>query len=227
MKITRYGWLIAGMGFALILGAVGCQEDGGPAGSVTTPEGVGEALLYPGGQPMHLLHRLDRKLNLSDAQHAAVRVILQRERQAMVQSGVLLQGREAVRAAIAARRDKVGDEIAGLLTPQQQATFTEMRARLQDRLSGGFGQGEVLARELDLSAAQREQVRSLLEDRRGALQEVRARVRAGSLTRPELHRRAVAEREAFRARLETLLTPEQQARFRKLVEEWKRDFHEE
>lgn len=226
MNITRKGWLVVGLGFALALGVVGCQADDGPTGSVTKPETAGEAMLQAGGLPMPLLHRLDRKLNLSDTQRAAVRAILQRERQAMFQSGVPLQGREAVRAAIEARRERVGDEIAGLLTPEQKATFARLRARLRERLAGGFGQGEVLARELGLSAAQQERVRSMLEERHGALREVHAQVRAGTLTRPELRRRAKAEREAFRAQLETLLTPEQQARFRKLAEEWKQDFEE-
>ena len=226
MKMTSKGWWIAGLGFVLALGAVGCQEDGAPAGSVTTPEAAGDALLQAGGLPMPLLHRLDRKLNLSDTQHAAVRAILQRERQAMLRSGVPLQGREAVRAAIAARREEVGDEIRGLLTPEQKTTFARMRDRLRDRMSGGTGHGEVLARELGLSTAQQEQVRSMLEGRRGALREVRAQLRAGTLTRQEFRRRAGAEREAFRAQLETVLTPEQQAHFRKLVEEWKPDLHE-
>jgi Spy/CpxP family protein refolding chaperone len=173
---------------------------------------------------MPLLHRLDRKLNLTASQHSAVFAILKREREAMVASGVFAQGREAVRAAMEARREKVGDEIAGLLTAEQKTTFDALRSRMRERMAGGFGRGEMLTRELGLSAAQQEQLKGMLEARRGTFHEVRQALRAGTLNRAELRQKARAGREAFRTELEGILTPEQRTHFRQMVEEWKKDF---
>lgn len=226
MKRAWKGWLVAGLGVILVVGAIGCQEDGAPAASALAPQGGAEAFLGAGG-PMPLLHRLDRKLNLTDSQHAAVKAILQREREAMKAAGVFQQGHDAVRAALEARRDKVADEIATLLTPEQQATFTAMRARLKERLAGGVGHGEVLTRELGLSPAQQEQLKALMAERRASFQEMRAELRAAAGNKRTAWReRARAEHEAFRTKLEAFLTPEQQAHFRQLVEEWRKDFRE-
>ena len=133
----------------------------------------------------------------------------------MRDSGVAAQGRDAMHAAMQARREKTADEIAALLTPEQQTTFSEMRARMKERLANGFGHGEMLTKELGLTPDQQEKVKAMMAARHTASQGVRTGLRSGNVNRTELRQRFRAEREAFHNELKAILTPDQQVLLQK------------
>lgn len=221
MKTTRNGLLVATLGVILLAGATGCNEDGAAPASVVAPAGQ-SAELRAGGPPMPLLHRLDRALGLSADQRERIRAILAAERETLRRDGVFQKGPEEVRAAMEARREDVARRIEPLLTPDQRERFAALEARLREHLAGGVGHGEVLTRELGLSPAQAEQVKSLLAERRAAMQPLREQFRGeAGAARGALRERFRAERRQFHERLAALLTPEQREKLKALEAEWR------
>ncbi|HEY0159747.1 MAG TPA: hypothetical protein VGF28_20855 [Thermoanaerobaculia bacterium] len=89
-------------------------------------------ILYGGGPgaerfPRALVNRLDRRLDLTDAQRKQVEEIVRR-RHANI--GTLWgQFRPQVRAEV----ERANDEIARVLTPEQRARFEKMRMRILGR----------------------------------------------------------------------------------------------
>jgi hypothetical protein len=83
---------------------------------------------------------------------------------------------------------------------------------------GGPGGGppqlllERLTRELDLDAAQQEQIRAVLRDSRGRVEELQRDVRT----------RFDAEQKTLHDEIRKILTPEQQPRFERIVEQGRR-----
>lgn len=83
----------------------------------------------PGAErfPHALVNRLDRRLDLTDAQRAQVEAIVKRRHQRI--DGIWDAARPQVRAEI----DGANEEIARVLTPEQRARFEKMRMRLHGR----------------------------------------------------------------------------------------------
>lgn len=216
-------WLLAALGLASI-GLVGCQEDESTASALLGAEVSASGDVSVENAPMPLFRRLARQLELTAPQREQVREILKREREAMAASGVFAQGREAVHAAMMERRERVAAEISTLLTPEQKVRFDALQEKFHSRLAGGFGRGEYLVRELDLSVEQQAQLQRLFEEKRASMKEMRGRIHSGKARRGELRPIFRAEREKMHARISELLTPEQRVRFERLVAEWREDF---
>lgn len=71
----------------------------------------------------HLLRRLDRSLDLSDAQEAEVRAIVNRRTQRMFEKS------DELHAALHSEFIAVHTEIARILTPEQRTKFDQMQRR--------------------------------------------------------------------------------------------------
>ena len=74
-----------------------------------------------------MLNRLDRRLDLTDAQRKQVEEILQRRRERI---NAMWSG---VRPAVRAELDATNVEISKILTPEQRSKFERMRMHLGDR----------------------------------------------------------------------------------------------
>ena len=123
--------------------------------------------------------------------------------------------RAKVRELNQARQDK----IRGILTPNQQNKFDELRQRRRDRAGErrrrGQGRGQGLSQALDLSEEQREQLGQLRSEQRERLQALRD---DDSLSPEEKRAKAGELRQAQRARTQEILTPEQREKLSKLRE---------
>lgn len=81
-----------------------------------------------------MVHRLDRKLELTDEQRTQVTQILERRRAAI--TGVRSDTQTRLRAEI----DKANAEIARVLTPEQRAAFETMKMRMGPHGGGHWHQ---------------------------------------------------------------------------------------
>lgn len=211
-QITR----VAALAFG-VLGLVGCQGDDDTTAALLGPEQAPAGQIGGEFAPRPLMRHLARSLELNPTQRTQIGDVLARERDAMIASGVFDRGPEAVRSALRERHERVAAEIAAFLTSEQRVRFEALKERLHERMAGGFGRGEMLARELGLSDEQKEQVVRLVERKREVRREVHSRIRGGDMSRAERRAQFRAERDALHAEIATLLTPEQRARFEALV----------
>ena len=98
---------------------------------------------HDGFGPEKLTNRLTEKLSLTPDQKTQVQQVLERSMPEMKKM------REEHFEARKALRQKVGDQIRGILTPDQQKKFDELRAKMQERMEkrkegggrGRFGGG--------------------------------------------------------------------------------------
>lgn len=167
----------------------------------------------PGG---HGLHALVRGLDLSPDQQAAVRALLERQAEAVRRwRAAHPDATHEERVAFwTAQRTEARAAIEAVLTPEQRERLAERLDRRDDRWGGRHH----LADALDLTDAQRADVRALAERQQAAREAWRAE--HPDATREE---RAAFLREqalAFEAAFTALLTPDQAARYRALRAEW-------
>jgi Spy/CpxP family protein refolding chaperone len=80
-----------------------------------------------------ILRRLDRKLDLTDAQRVRIEEILKRRQKRINDLFV------SVRPVVHAEVEAANDEIARVLTPEQRKTFEEMKLRMHGREHGRRG----------------------------------------------------------------------------------------
>ena len=242
--------ILAALGGTVLGGTVVAAQGPGPGG----PRGRG-----PGGPRAGLALRA---LDLTDAQREQVRQLTQQHRQTRALVERAKAGREAQRQAVeaipfseeqiraamqalaeaqaelAVQQARLQSDIYALLTPEQQQRLQKMREEREGRAKGR--RAGLALRALDLTDAQREQVRQLTQQHREQTRALVERAKAGR----EAQRQAVeaipfseeqiraamqalaeaqAELAVQQARLQSdiyaLLTPEQQQRLQKMREE--------
>ena len=203
---------------------------GGPDG----PGGhMGE---HPGGNPLEML---SKRLNLTEEQKAKIKPIIE---EGMPQIKAI---HEEAMKKIKAVTDGIHEKIKPILTPEQQQKLEDLKKEMQNRPHpwgpGGFhgprggGQGEDanagepggpgkqgvrgggfgdrLIKDLNLTPDQQAKVKPILEDTRSKM---KALHEDSSLTPDQRREKAKEIREANRAKLKEVLTPEQQQKLDQL-----------
>ncbi len=174
------------------------------------------------GPVRDFLQELSEKLNLTDAQKAAIKPILAtevNEIKAVHQDSSL--SNEQKQAKIKEIRDNNREKINALLTPDQQKIFAEMkgdpgnrmREQSQNRLT-------MLAEQLNLTDAQKTAIKPILAKEAN---DIKAVIQDNSLSREQKQTKLSAIREASDTKINALLTPEQQAKWAQLKERAKQE----
>lgn len=169
--------------------------------------------------PQARLARLAEILELDDAQLAAFTVAYTEFRdgvadlRAQVQAGEL--SHEEAREAAAVLREAFEAELQIILTPEQYDLLQEMRQNRPGHSGPHHDQQTPHERwtewltAIGADEAQMTQIFELLDGLHAGMQELRAEVRAGTLTREEARDAAAALRTEFNETLQTILTVEQ------------------
>jgi Spy/CpxP family protein refolding chaperone len=168
------------------------------------------------------MQELSEKLNLTDAQKAAIKPILATEAneiKAVHQDGSL--SNEQKEAKVKEIRDNGREKINALLTPEQQKTFAEMRGPAGSRTREEFqNRLAMLAEKLNLTDEQKTAIKPILATE---VNDIKAVVQDNSLSKEQKQTKISGIREASNKKINTLLTPEQQAKLAQLKEHAKQE----
>ena len=168
------------------------------------------------------LQELSEKLNLSDAQKAAIRPILATEAneiKAIHQDSSL--SNEQKQTKVKEIRDSSREKINALLTTDQQKIFAEMKDQADNRIRERFqNRLTMLAEQLNLTDAQKTAINPILATEAN---DIKAVAQDNSLSREQKQTKIVGIREASDTKKNALLTTEQQAKWAKLKENAKQE----
>jgi Spy/CpxP family protein refolding chaperone len=183
------------------------------------PGNRGPAAHRPAGG---VLQQLSEKLNLTDAQKAAIKPILAAEAneiKAVHQDSSL--STEQKQAKTKEIRDNSREKINALLTPDQQKIFAEMKGETGSRMREQFqNRLAMLAEQLNLTDAQKTAIKPILATEANDIKAVR---QDSSLSSEQKQTKISGIREASDTKINALLTPEQQAKWAKLKENAKQE----
>ncbi len=176
------------------------------------------------------LEAWSQDLNLTPEQLEQLRAIFAAHREALQDARTARReggGDGDLRERMRALRERIHDEIAGVLTPEQLQTLEEARAarhaqgqeeraaQQEARLDRHL---EFLTALLELSAQQTAGVREIVSEARAQVEHVQAMLRDGSLGRRDARERIEEVHASAREAIRNLLDPEQQEIFAALEE---------
>ncbi len=168
------------------------------------------------------LQELSEKLNLTDAQKAAIKPILAtevNEIKAVHQDSSL--SAEQKQAKIKEIRDNNREKINALLTPDQQKIFAEMKGQAGNRMREQFqNRMALLAEKLNLTDAQKAAINPIMATEAN---DIKAVMQDNSLSKEQKQTKISGIREASDTKINALLTPEQQAKWAQLKENAKQE----
>jgi len=168
------------------------------------------------------MQEISEKLNLTDAQKAAIKPILATEAneiKAVHQDGSL--SNEQKEAKVKEIRDNGREKINALLTPEQQKTFAEMRGQAGSRMREEFqNRLAMLAEKLNLTDEQKTAIKPIMATE---VNDIKAVVQDHSHSKEQKQTNIYGIREASNKKINTLLTPEQQAKLAQLKEHAKQE----
>lgn len=170
------------------------------------------------------LNRMARYLDLTDAQRTQIQEILNQHRAEIQEwrSQNPEATREAYREFMSARREEFQADVESLLTPEQVEKLASERRGFRGRLGvRRFGwDAASLARRLDLTESQRDQIEEIWKEHREAITEwMQAHPQA---TREERRAFMAEQFEASISRVEGLLNPRQVRALEDLRSRWQR-----
>jgi Spy/CpxP family protein refolding chaperone len=170
------------------------------------------------------MKELSEKLNLTNAQKAAIEPVLATEAneiKAVHHDGSLSD--EQKQAKIKEIRDNGREKINALLTPEQQKKFAEMKGEAGNRMREGFqNRLAMLAEQLNLTDEQKTTIKPILA---AEANDIKAVHQDNSLSKEQKQTRISEIRDASDKKINSLLTPEQQAKWAQLKEHAKGEHH--
>jgi len=168
------------------------------------------------------LQELSEKLNLTDAQKAAIKPILVTEAneiKAVHQDSSISDGQK--QAKVKEIRDNGREKINALLTPEQQKTFAEMKGQAGSRMREAFqNRLSMIAEKLNLTDEQKTAIKPILVTE---VNDITAVMQDNALSKEQKQSKVSGIREASDTKINALLTPEQQAKWAKLKENAKKE----
>jgi Spy/CpxP family protein refolding chaperone len=228
MKTTRLTAWLGTLVFSLGVGCGSADSAVGTDVSAVTGSAVsGEQLALPDGDgpcardkagpaARSELSQLEALLALSADQISQLQPILDATRTALedlraqVKAGTLSAADAEVQ--VKALHDAQKTKILALLTPEQQAKFTQLR----DHHSGPFDLPRLTAA-LGLSTDQVSQISALMSAAQTEISDVNAQVEAGTLAVADAHTQIDQILQASRTAIQAVLTADQQAELAKLM----------
>lgn len=208
---------LAVLGLSTVVGA-GLSAQAAPASNsglngTNNGQGAGRGR-HKGGRGGLNLRGMAQKLNLTAEQQTQITTILQSSRaqsQGVRQDSSLTeaQTQERVKAIHKASRDAV----MNVLTPAQQ---TQLRQMMAQRRAGKGVNARKMAQELNLSDAQKEQMKSIRQRSTSAIMAVRNDT---SLSPEQKRAQMKTIRTQVKDSIDAILTPEQQAKMQEIQQE--------
>jgi Spy/CpxP family protein refolding chaperone len=163
------------------------------------------------------MRELSEKLNLTDAQKAAIKPILANdanEIKAVRQDGSL--SKEQKMAKVKEIRESSIKQINAILTPDQQEKFAELRGEARQKMrENAENRLAMLTKKLNLTDIQTSAIKPILEAEAAALNALRQDT---ALSKEQKQSRISDIREAANNQINAILTPEQQAKWAELKE---------
>lgn len=209
---------LAVLGLSTVVGA-GLSAQAAPSGNsdlngANNGQGAGRGR-HKGGRGGGMnLRGMAQKLNLTAEQQTQITTILQSSRaqsQGVRQDSTLTaaQAQERVKAIHKASRDAV----MNVLTPAQQ---TQLRQMMAQKRAGKGVNARKMAQELNLSDAQKEQMKSIRQRSTAAIMAVRNDT---SLSPEQKRAQMKTIRTQVKDSIDAVLTPEQQAKMQEIQQE--------
>jgi Spy/CpxP family protein refolding chaperone len=145
------------------------------------------------------MQKLSEKLNLTDAQKTAIELIVANEAKEIKEI-----------------RENSKKQIDAILTPEQQKEFAEIKSEARHRMREHAGDRlEMLTKELNLTDAQTVAIKPIFATEANDIKAVR---QDNSLSKEQKKRRMLDVCKAANEKINTTLTPEQQAKWAELKE---------
>jgi Spy/CpxP family protein refolding chaperone len=204
---------------ALTFGCAVAFAASAPEPNSPAPKNRSTPAQRPAGE---FMRELSEKLNLTDAQKAAIKPILATEAneiKAIHQDSSVSDGQKQVK--IKEIRDSSREKINALLTPEQQKIFAEMKGQAGSRAREAFhNRLAMLAEKLNLTDEQKTAIKPILATE---VNEITAVMQDNSLSKEQKQTKISGIRETSDTKINALLTPEQQAKWAKLKENAKQE----
>jgi Spy/CpxP family protein refolding chaperone len=145
------------------------------------------------------MQELSEKLNLTDAQKTAIKLILANDANEIKEI-----------------RENSRKQIDAILTPEQQKEFAEIRSEAHHRMRGHAGDRlKMLAEKLNLTDAQMTAIKPIFATEAN---DIKAVWQDNSLSKEQKQGKMFDIRKAANEKINTILTPEQQAKWAELKE---------
>jgi Spy/CpxP family protein refolding chaperone len=183
-----------------------CPVPPPPDSNLPVCEGKGpDAARAPLDAPM-FVQELSEKLNLTDAQKTAIELIVANEAKEIQEI-----------------RENSKKQIDAILTPEQQKEFAEIKSEARQRMREHAGDRlEMLAEKLNLTEAQTAAIKPIFA---AEANDIKTVWQDNSLSKEQKQSKMFDIRKAANEKINTILTPEQQAKFAELKELAERMMH--
>lgn len=168
--------------------------------------------------------KMSQKLNLSQSQQDQFKTVFQQsqEQAKAIRNDASLTA-DQKKEKLEALHQNTKTQVNGLLTPDQQKQFAEMKAEGKQRMAGRKEMmGKRMAEKLSLSQQQQDQLKPIFEGRR---EQAKAIWQDNSLTQDQKKEKMQALHESTQAQVKGILTPEQQQQWQQMRENFKQHRH--
>lgn len=183
-----------------------CPVPPPPDSNLPVCEGKGPDAAHAPLDAPGFVQKLSEKLNLTDTQKTAIEQIVANEAK-----------------EIQKIRENSRKQINAILTPEQQKEFVEIKSEARQRIRGhAESRLEMLAEKLNLTEAQTATIKSILV---AEANDIKTVWQDDTLSKEQKQSKIADIRESEKGKINTILTPEQQAKFAELKEPAERMMH--
>lgn len=189
-------------------------------GSSTTATAPQYGKHHRGFHRGHGFQKMAEKLNLSQQQQDQAKTIFQQtgEQAKAIRNDASLTA-DQKKEKMKALHESSQAQINGLLTPDQQKQFAELKAQGKQRMHDRkMAMGKRMAEKLNLSQQQQDQLKPIFE---GSRQQAKAIWQDNSLTQDQKKEKMQALHESTQAQVNGILTPDQQQQWQQMREHFR------
>ena len=170
------------------------------------------------------LKHIAQKLNLTQQQQDQLKPVFEKQHQQMlaIRNDASLS-QDQKKEKIQALHQDTQAQIKGVLTPEQQTQWAQMKAQGKQHMAGHRKEmGARLAQKLNLSAQQQEQLKPVFQKQH---EQARAIWQDNSLTQDQKKEKMQALHQETQAQLNSILTPEQQQQMQQMRQNFREHHH--
>jgi Spy/CpxP family protein refolding chaperone len=190
----------------------------------TTQNAPAKAWGHHGHRGAHMRQMMINKLNLTQQQQEQLNPIFEKQRQqaqAIKQDTSLTPDQR--KEKFAALRADTHAQMNSVLTPEQQQQWAQMKAQGKQRMAENRQKmGARLAEKLNLSQAQQDQLKPIMDKRR---EQAKAIWQDNALTQDQKREKMQALHQDTQAQLNSILTPEQQQQWQQMRQNFRGHRH--
>lgn len=170
------------------------------------------------------MQKMAQKLNLTQQQQDQLKPMFQQQRdqaKAIWQDNSLTQDQK--KEKMQALRQDFHSQVNGVLTPDQQQQFAQMREKGKARMAERRGKmGQRMAQKLNLSQQQQDQLKPIFDKHRDQAKTI---WQDNTLTQDQKKEKMLALRQDMQTQMNAVLTPDQQQQWQQMRENMKQHRH--